>query len=291
MNQTDTELIAAVREGDRRAAGILWARHAPAASRMARVRVGWSEAEDIVAEAFARILSTLRSGAGPVELFRPYLYAVVKNLIVRERRRRSRLCDEGTDFEQFESDDPVIDPAARLSDQDDRRVLGRALDSLPKRWQAVLCYLEVEGMRPREVAELVGLNAGAVSSLAYRARRALRAAWVQQHVDPRTSPAACRPTLSSLGSYVAGTLSPAGRHRLEQHVLSCVSCPRVLADARRASGEFGGSLRLDVDAVATTTLVGGAPEERVAVSPLPRPTGALRAYSAVPPERSLRRAG
>jgi len=232
VQRSDTVLIAAARAGDNDAIGVLWKRHAPAALRLARGLAGTSAADDLVAEAFTRIIKTLRGGAGPTELFRPYLYTVIKNLAGREQQRDTRFTDAETDFDQLETDDEA-DPADTVARELNRHILGRAFTTLPERWQAILWYLEVETMKPREVAPLVGLNAGAVSSLAYRARRALRAAWVQEHVDLGAVPAECRAALADFGAYEAGTLSPRGRKRFEQHVRDCESCPDFLAQSRR----------------------------------------------------------
>ncbi|WP_155896934.1 sigma-70 family RNA polymerase sigma factor [Curtobacterium sp. UNCCL17] len=232
MQRSDAALIAAARDGDNDAIGVLWKRHAPAALRLARRQSSASDADDLVSEAFTRIIKTLRGGAGPTELFRPYLYTVIKNLTVREQQRDTRFTDADTDFDQLETDDEA-DPADTVARELNRHILGRAFTALPERWQAVLWYLEVEAMKPREVAPLVGLNAGAVSSLAYRARRALRGAWVQEHIDLDAVPAECRPVLADFGAYEAGTLSTSARRRFEQHVRDCESCPDFLAQSRR----------------------------------------------------------
>ncbi|MBT1671935.1 sigma-70 family RNA polymerase sigma factor [Curtobacterium flaccumfaciens] len=241
MQRSDAALIAAARDGDNDAIGVLWKRHAPAALRLARGQSSASDADDLVAEAFTRIIKTLRGGAGPTELFRPYLYTVIKNLTVREQQRDTRFSDADTDFDQLETDDEA-DPADMVARELNRHILGRAFTTLPERWQAVLWYLEVEAMKPREVAPLVGLNAGAVSSLAYRARRALRGAWVQEHIDLDAVPAECRPVLADFGAYEAGTLSTRGRKRFEQHVRDCESCPDFLAQSRREVTNFAAVL-------------------------------------------------
>ncbi|MGH3716721.1 MAG: RNA polymerase sigma factor, partial [Micromonosporaceae bacterium] len=55
---SDAELITAVRAGDSQAYATLYARHATAATRLARTLArDSSEADDLVAEAFTRILA------------------------------------------------------------------------------------------------------------------------------------------------------------------------------------------------------------------------------------------
>ena len=55
-------------------------------------------ADDIVAEAFARVLAAIRAGGGPDHAFRPYLLAAVRNLAndwIAARRRVTVIGDLG----------------------------------------------------------------------------------------------------------------------------------------------------------------------------------------------------
>ncbi|MGH3335729.1 MAG: RNA polymerase sigma factor, partial [Nocardioides sp.] len=56
----DAELISAVRGGDVDAYGELFGRHVAAARRLARQLVPPADAEDLVSEAFAKVLSLLQ---------------------------------------------------------------------------------------------------------------------------------------------------------------------------------------------------------------------------------------
>src|SRR5215475_7886648 len=70
---SDARLIAAVRAGDPTAYGILYERHAASARRLASQIVKTpADADDVVAETFARVLYAIRGGNGPAEAFRPY---------------------------------------------------------------------------------------------------------------------------------------------------------------------------------------------------------------------------
>ena len=69
----DAELIAAVRGGDVDAYGELFARHVDAARRLARQIAGPSDADDLVSDAFTKVLLVLQRGGGPDLAFRAYL--------------------------------------------------------------------------------------------------------------------------------------------------------------------------------------------------------------------------
>jgi RNA polymerase sigma factor (sigma-70 family) len=153
----------------------LWARHQPAALRTAMALVPPSAAEDIVAEAFARVLAASARLGRPRE-FRPYLMAAVRNLARDWQAGRWR-------------ETPVADPERRGSApgagevagrREELAVIGRAYDSLPPRWRAVLWQTEVEGREPAELAALAGMTPNAVAQLASRARDGLALAWERE---------------------------------------------------------------------------------------------------------------
>ena len=60
--------------------GELYTEHAPAARRLALSMVPHDVADDIVAEAFARVLAAIRGGGGPDAAFRGYLLTAVRHL-------------------------------------------------------------------------------------------------------------------------------------------------------------------------------------------------------------------
>lgn len=107
---SDAELIVRVRGGDDEAFGVLFERHYDAAMRLAHQLTTTNDAEDLVAEAFAKIHRLMRRGGGPDVAFRAYLLTAVRRLHVDQVRSGSRLQTAG-DMETFDSGVPFIDPA------------------------------------------------------------------------------------------------------------------------------------------------------------------------------------
>jgi len=69
-DKADEKLVAAVRAGDRRAFAELYVRYSPLAHRFACRLLGSPEgAEDLVSEAFAKVLDRLLVGGGPTTAF------------------------------------------------------------------------------------------------------------------------------------------------------------------------------------------------------------------------------
>ena len=90
---SDAELISAVRGGDVSSYGDLFARHREAATRLARQLVSNSDADDLVSEAFAKVLNVLLAGGGPDVAFRAYLLTAVRRLHVDKIRATKNNAD------------------------------------------------------------------------------------------------------------------------------------------------------------------------------------------------------
>lgn len=252
---SDAELITLVRGGDRSAFGALYARHVAAATTLARQFArSAAEADDLVSEAFARLLDALIAGKGPDSAFRAYLFTTVRHAAFDRTRKDSRLQFEGDIGEHDQAvtvDDPVI--AGLESD-----LVARAFGSLPERWQTVLWHTQVEGESPQQVGVLLGLTPNAVTSLAFRAREGLREAYLQAHLAD-TAAERCRATVGRLGAYVRGGLSKRENAQVEAHLAECDRC-RALATELV---EMNRSLR----AVLAPLVLGGAAAGYLASAP------------------------
>lgn len=216
---SDAELIAAVRGGDTAAYGYLFDRHRDAAARMARQLATGPEADDLVAEGFIRVLTTLQNGRGPDEFFRAYLLTSIRRLHV-DRIRANQRVKITSDDHDLDRAVPFVDPAEMRFDQS---TAAAAFSSLPERWRLVLWHLDVEGNKPADIAPLLGMSANSVSALAYRAREGLRQAYLQNHLAPSLH-AACATTTGLLGGYVRKGLSQRNVIVVETHLDQCSRC-------------------------------------------------------------------
>lgn len=166
---SDEELVRRTREGDRAAYAQLWDRYAALGRRRARAASSSCDPDDVVSEAFTAILAAIRRGGGPIGAFRPYLFATVRNIVATWGSQPWHV-----NIDDVEQRLPHVEPTDPLDLIDVRHRLACVLRRLPERQRAVLWHLEVEGLRPREVAPLMGLTSNAVSALAFRARAGLR---------------------------------------------------------------------------------------------------------------------
>src|SRR5690606_39622652 len=104
-------------------------------------------------------------GGGPTGAFRAYLFTSIRNTAAAWGRARKE-----TTIDVLETlEDPGTTTEA-TEEALDRSLTVQAFRSLPTRWQEVLWYTEIEGMKPAAVAPLLGMKATAVAQLAFRAR-------------------------------------------------------------------------------------------------------------------------
>lgn len=248
----DADLILAARSGDDAAYAQLYARHVGAARAAARSLIrSRADAEDLVSEAFTRVLRALRNGGGPELAFRPYLLTSVRNAFYDRTRKEARV--DVTD-EVPEDLDAVLVARAAMAGED-KELIARAFANLPERWQTVLWHTEVEGRPPAEVAPMLGIAPNAVAALAYRAREGLREAYLQAHLQV-APPAACAETRERLGGYVRESLSNRDRSKVEQHLDGCDKCRAVLVELREVSGSLRSVLPLVLLGVPASTYLG-----------------------------------
>lgn len=169
-------LLGRAHDGDDDAFGILYEKTAPMAHRVAQHIVrDRHAADDLVQETFCLVLNAVRSGRGPRSSFPGYVLSTVRRLAYRHSTTRGRTVTVP---------DPAVwdallgRPAPAPADQGtDAGRAATALASLPSRWRHVLWLVDVERYSPSELGSRLSMTPNAVSSLAARARKALRDAY------------------------------------------------------------------------------------------------------------------
>jgi RNA polymerase sigma factor (sigma-70 family) len=232
---SDAELISGVRGGDVAAYGQLFMRHKHAANRLARQLVRGSDADDLVAEAFAKVLTVLQSGGGPDVAFRAYLLTAVRRLHV-DRVRTAQRVQTTDDLSPFDPGVPFTDTAVAGFESG---AAAKAFASLPERWQLVLWHLEVEGQKPADIAPLLGMSANSVSALAYRAREGLRQAFLTMHISDLTE-TDCRWVNEHLGAFVRKGLSKRDSGKVQDHLDECRRCTAMYLELTEVNDNLAG---------------------------------------------------
>jgi RNA polymerase sigma factor (sigma-70 family) len=170
--ESDSEIIAAVRGGERQAFNVLVARYHPRMVAAAYQLVGdYETARDLAQESFVeayRCLPQLRDGARAAA----WLFGVLRRrcgrYVTRRRRAEARLDDRDPD--------PHPAPPEIVERRERDRMINAALASLPAQYREALVaryHLELDY---GELARLLGTTPGNVRVLCFRAKQALRQA-------------------------------------------------------------------------------------------------------------------
>ncbi|MGN6680133.1 MAG: sigma-70 family RNA polymerase sigma factor, partial [Streptosporangiaceae bacterium] len=234
---SDADLISAVRAGDTDAYGILYERHRGRAHRLARQLIpAQADADDVVAETFAKMLAAIAGGSGPTEAFVPYLLTATRRVAF------DKISGQRTEIATDEAD--LINAAGEFTDPAEtsleRILIARALAELPERWAAVLWLTEVEQCRPAEIALMLGISPNSVAALRYRAREGLRQAYLQMHL--KAARPGCQPVAGLLSAYVRGALSVRDAKLVDQHLSWCADCQAARAELDAINGGLRGVL-------------------------------------------------
>lgn len=175
---SDVDLIGQVRAGSSDAYHQLYVRHLTKARNLAwYLTRSAAEADDVVAEAFARVLGALRAQGGPTLSFGAYLHTTLRNVAYERARTQSKVALHWDTPEIVETPD---DPITR---SEEGRRLAEVLDELPERWRTVLRQTLIEDISVAEIAKTMGMTANGVAALLYRAKQGLRRAYWQAHLD------------------------------------------------------------------------------------------------------------
>lgn len=167
--------VEGAREGDPAALAYLYLRFADNVYGFTRSIVADEhEAEDIVQQVFARMITAVRTYESRGVPFSAWLLRIARNLAIDHlRRQRAVPCDH------IELDGPVRESDATLGVS-----LRDALAELPEGQREVVVLRHVTGWSHAEIAERLDRTENSVHALHHRGRRALMAGLAARDVTP-----------------------------------------------------------------------------------------------------------
>ncbi|HMF74576.1 MAG TPA: sigma-70 family RNA polymerase sigma factor [Bryobacteraceae bacterium] len=118
------------------------------------------DAEEVVQEVFLSLFQHLQRGKGRENL-RGWVFRVAHNLALKQRTLSRREFQYSA--ETVETVDPQPNPEEKLAGSQRQQRLLAVMRALPEQDQYCL-YLRAEGLRYREIAEVLGISLGAVSN-------------------------------------------------------------------------------------------------------------------------------
>jgi RNA polymerase sigma-70 factor (ECF subfamily) len=123
------------------------------------------ESEEVIQEVFLALFQHLRRGRSRENL-RGWVFRVAHNLGLKRRLARAREVSSGTGEQEFLAAaraDPAENPEEQLLSGQRLQRLQAVLRALPEQDQWCLS-LRAEGLRYREIAEVLGMSLGSVSA-------------------------------------------------------------------------------------------------------------------------------
>jgi RNA polymerase sigma-70 factor (ECF subfamily) len=176
----DHALIAACREGDTQAFGVLVRRYQDRLyPTLARMTGSADDALDLLQDAFLKAYRKLGDFHGDSSFY-TWIYRIAVNLALSERRKPAhRRRWVGLDRRGPDAIDPPDDPSrtdpGRSLDQDERdQLIQKALDRLSPDYRTIVVMKDIDGLRYEEIAETLSIPVGTVRSRLHRARGELR---------------------------------------------------------------------------------------------------------------------
>lgn len=127
-------------------------------------------AKDLVQETFTRTWEYARKEK-QIENPRAFLYRVLNNLIIDDRRKHRPLSLDALNEEGF---DPGEDIRERMADHMEVKEMIRVLKSMPDEQRRVIVMRHIDGFGPKEIAETLDLTENVVSVRLHRAVGQLR---------------------------------------------------------------------------------------------------------------------
>lgn len=178
----EPELVDHARAGDRQAFRAIMKRCNQRLFRIARAVVrDEAEAEDVLQEAYTRAFAAIASFRGEAGIATWLTRIVLNEAHARLRRRRITVeldqveaAQESAQVLNFPGMTRSEDPEADAARAQIRRILERAVDTLPEPFRLVFILREVEELSVEETASHLNLKVETVKTRLHRARRRLR---------------------------------------------------------------------------------------------------------------------
>jgi RNA polymerase sigma-70 factor (ECF subfamily) len=132
-------------------------------------------AVDAVQETFLRLCKQPRT---TIESYvEPWLYRTCRNFIFDQLRQRNRMSNS-SQTESLPDQHQCVDPAARITQDDEIRRCGIAISKLPNAQQEVLQLRMTHGMSYKQIADVTGMTVTNVGVTLHQAIHKLRTALV-----------------------------------------------------------------------------------------------------------------
>jgi RNA polymerase sigma-70 factor (ECF subfamily) len=229
MNQeSDTsQLLERARDGDETALGELLSAVQPQLYRFSMKMCRHTEdAEDVLQDSMMTLARSFRDFRGASSLS-TWLFTIARSFCIKKRRKskfapeREESLEQLAPAEQGRIQSPNPDPAEQAESAEIWQQVHAGIQRIEPAYREILVLRDIEGLRAKEVAEVVGISVPAVKSRLHRARAQLREYLAATPYRPQPG---CPDIRKVFSEHLEGDLSPDICSTMEAHVASCPAC-------------------------------------------------------------------
>ncbi len=171
MSPTDNELMEQVRDGRVEKLAILFERHQTMLYNFfLRLTGNRAASEDLVQEVFIRILK-YRAGYLGDSRFNIWMFQIARNAHIDHLRKQKGTLALDDQYDEA----PSLErrPDERFEADEEAALVRRALEHLPLKKREILVLFRFQGLKLREIADLLGVQVGTVKVQVHRALKEL----------------------------------------------------------------------------------------------------------------------
>jgi len=168
----DSVLMTKLQDGQTEKLGLLFERYNKRLYGffMRLTRGDMSLSEDLVQNTFFRILKYKKS-YNPEKKFSTWIYQIARNVFYDQCKKGSK----ESSVEDFKSNEPTVEMKSPFQERDERLELLRiAMSELPDDKREILVLSRYEGLRYKEIGEILDCSETAVKVKAHRAMKELK---------------------------------------------------------------------------------------------------------------------
>lgn len=180
---SDHQLIEATKQGDEAAYAVIVSRYRnPITNYLYRFLNDYEEAVDLAQETFVRVYFAI-DRYHTEYAFSTYIYRIATNLAISELRKRKRRTilsltglfqSDAEDTTEFQPTDERALPDERFIDDEQGKVIAKAIATLPPKYRVPVILRDIEGRSYEEIASILELGLGTTKSRISRARALLK---------------------------------------------------------------------------------------------------------------------
>jgi RNA polymerase sigma-70 factor (ECF subfamily) len=184
------------------------------------------DAEDVLQDALMTLARSLRDFRGESS-FSTWMFTIARSFCIKKRRKSKFAPAHEESLDLLRSDEQNMiqtrdaDPQQQVESAQVWQQVKAGIETIDPKYREVLILRDIEGLRAKEVAEVVGISVSAVKSRLHRARADLRAAVAE---TPYQRNPGCPDIRKVFSQHLEGDLSADICSTMEAHVQTCVVC-------------------------------------------------------------------